>query len=570
MEVDPSKDQATSSRVTSAELEPLVFHEGKKLLPEVFSLAKTPINLDALSHELEGYDPEGATAIFNGFAYGFPLYYSGKREPTNAKNLKSAELHPDLVRQKIQMEVEAGRVAGPFANRPLPNLRISPLGLVPKKEPGQFRLIHHLSYPCGNSLNDFIDPDLCSVQYTSFDEAVHMIQDLGRGCLLGKSDIKSAFRLLPVSPMDFDQLGFIFDGIFYFDKSMPFGCSIAPKTWELFSTFLEFCVARRSSNTGGKVLHYLDDFLFGGKKETDQCACIMAVFAEKMTLLGVPIASDKTEGPTTKLCFLGLELDTIEMTVRIPMPKVEEIRQKIKDMLARKKCTLQQMQSLIGSLNFACRAIVPGRPFCRRLINATCGLTQPHHHLRITLDMKEDLKLWLQFFEEFNGISVFHERFWVSNEDLQLFTDSAGAANLGFGAYFAGKWAYASWPQAWVDQGITDDITVLEMFPLLVCLHIWGEDLRNKKIVFRCDNLASVHIVNSMTSKNERVMIILRALTLLCLKLNIAFKAQHVSGCVNLLADSLSRFNFQKFHDLAPAADLVPTPVPSHLWNIFD
>ena len=158
---------------------------------------------------------------------------------------------------------------------------------------------------------------------------------------------------------------------------MPFGCSIACQSWELYSTFLEFCVARQSSV--GKLLHCLDDFLFGGKKGTNHCACIMSVFQGKMTLLGVPIAYEKTEGPTTKICFWGLEIDSEEMVVRIPMPKIKEITQKIEDLLAHAKCTLKQMQSLTGSLNFVCRAITPGRPFCRRLINATCGLTKQHH-----------------------------------------------------------------------------------------------------------------------------------------------------------------------------------------------
>ena len=166
-------------------------------------------------------------------------------------------------------------------------------------------------------------------------------------------------------------------------------------------------------------------------------------------------------------------------------------------------------------------------------------------------------------------LNFFYDRYWVSNEDVQLFTDSAGGADLGFGAYFAGKWTCAHWPQWWIDQGITADITVLEMFPLLVCLHIWGQELKNKKIVFRSDNLSSVHIINSMTSKNDEVMIILRAITLLCLQLNIAFKALHVRGCFNRLADTLSRFQLQKFHELAPDADPEPSTVPNHLWNIF-
>jgi hypothetical protein len=47
--------------------------------------------------------------------------------------------------------------------------------------------------PTNNSVNDFIDPEFCHVQYTSFDEAIAIIQELGHGCMLSKSDIKAAF-----------------------------------------------------------------------------------------------------------------------------------------------------------------------------------------------------------------------------------------------------------------------------------------------------------------------------------------------------------------------------------------
>ena len=138
------------------------------------------------------YGPRKGSEILNGFINGFPLLYTGARMPRDAKNLKSARTRPEIVGQNIHAEIEAGRVAGPFDERPSLNLRVSPLGLVPKKEVGSFRLIHHLSYPSGDSVNDFIDPNFCSVEYTSFDAAVHMIQDLGQGCLLGKSDISNA------------------------------------------------------------------------------------------------------------------------------------------------------------------------------------------------------------------------------------------------------------------------------------------------------------------------------------------------------------------------------------------
>lgn len=73
------------------------------------------------------------------------------------------------MKEKIDEEISLGRIAGPFDVEPLFNLRFSPIGVVAKKD-GGWRFIHHLSYPADFSVNDFIDPEACSVHYTSFDE----------------------------------------------------------------------------------------------------------------------------------------------------------------------------------------------------------------------------------------------------------------------------------------------------------------------------------------------------------------------------------------------------------------
>ena len=162
--------------------------------------------------------------------------------------------------------------------------------------------------------------------------------------------------------------------------------------------------------------------------------------------------------------------------------------------------------------------------------------------------------MWKQFFIKFNGIAVFHDRFWVSNEDVQLFTDSAAGEGLGFGIYFAGAWACAKWPDDWHTSGYTADITVLELFPIMIALFIWGEQLRDKKICFRSDNEAVCHILSSMTSRSDRVMVLLRNITKRCMKLNIALRCQHISGIFNSICDALSRFDQEKFRSLAPEA----------------
>ena len=75
---------------------------------------------------------------------------------SNSKNLASALQHPVIVDNKLEKEISLNRIAGPFPSPPFSNLVISPLGVVPKKAEGEFRLIHHLSYPEGGSVNDCI------------------------------------------------------------------------------------------------------------------------------------------------------------------------------------------------------------------------------------------------------------------------------------------------------------------------------------------------------------------------------------------------------------------------------
>ena len=118
--------------------------------------------------------------------------------------LQSAAQCPQVVREKLVKEIGLGRIAGPFSARPLPQLQCSPIGLVPKQDPGTYHLIHHLSYLVGCSVNDFIERDKCVVHYASFDSAVDLVMKVGNGVWLAKSDIKSAFRLLPVHPADYE------------------------------------------------------------------------------------------------------------------------------------------------------------------------------------------------------------------------------------------------------------------------------------------------------------------------------------------------------------------------------
>ena len=216
----------------------------------------TPVNPHGLEPLLRGYDPALVTYLVNGFRFGFSIRYFGDKVTFRSKNFEN----PWEVTDKLNKEVLLGRIIGPLGVRPFDNLRISPLGLVPKKAPGEFRLIHHLPFPEGSSVNDGIPRELASVHYATMDDAIKKISSLGAGCFLAKTDIKSAFRIIPLHPRDFDLLGLECEGKFYFDRCLPMGCLSLCNIFDTFSTALEWIATTKLQASA--VIHILDDFLF--------------------------------------------------------------------------------------------------------------------------------------------------------------------------------------------------------------------------------------------------------------------------------------------------------------------
>ena len=96
----------------------------------------------------------------------------------------------------------------------------------------------------------------------------------------------------------------------------------------------------------------------------------------------------------------------------------------------------------------------------------------------------------------------------------------------------------------------------------------WGSNCSNKRILFFCDNKSVAETVNSKRSRIPRIMDLVRHLTLVTLNYNFYLKVHHIEGKRNQIADSLSRFQMEKFRILAPHADPAPSPKTQELWEI--
>ena len=168
--------------------------------------------------------------------------------------------------------------------------------------------------------------------------------------------------------------------------------------------------------------------------------------------LGVPLAKNKTVGPTNILPFLGYIIDTELMMVLIPFEKIKKLSRLLQLLLVRKKIKRSELESIVGLMSFCSSAIPSSRSFLRRLYGLVTTVKKPFHRIRLLSEVKSDIRPWLLFLEEFNGQCYFPDRLWISNETLQLFTDASGNPDLGCVAFHDGRWAQSFWPFSWREK----------------------------------------------------------------------------------------------------------------------
>ena len=413
----------------------------------------TPINIDVLERELDGHpDRNFINSLINSLRHGTHVGYTGPHKPRVSRNLISANQHPDVVKSNLCKEISLGRVAGPFSSSPLPNLQCHPVGVVPKKHSSEWRTISHL-FP----------KDPYALQYVKVDDAIRILKSLGPGSFMAKTDVKSAFRLIPVHPEDCHLLGIYWQQQYYVDLYLPFGLRSAPFLFNQLSDALEWVLKH---NYGLQhVLHILDDF-FTAEPSRLQCLSSFSKLLRFFMSVKAPVVASKTLGPSQVLEFMGIELDSTRMEAMLPEDKLQCARDLLNSFAKRRSVRLVELQSLIGILQFACKAVVPGRTFLERMINLTRGVPSRFPHIRLNKEFFRDLTMWKAFLAEWNDTTV------KPSPDLELYTVASGS--VGFGGYFRGQWFQGRWPshmQLHRERGMS--IEWQELFPIVVACAIW-------------------------------------------------------------------------------------------------
>ena len=198
-----------------------------------------------------------------------------------------------------------------------------------------------------------------------------------------------------------------------------------------------------------------------------------------------------------------------------------------------------------------------------------------HHHINLDSEFKEDCKTWKLFLEELPEVAI--SRPFVNWDDkftptrLRFFTDVSAKSTNGLGGLFQPAWSYYQWEAGFI-QKYEPSIEFLELYALCLGIFMWAERLCNKWIVIHCDNQAVIGMVNNTMSSCRFCMTLIRKLVLLCMRINLRIQVQYVRSKKNILSDSLSRMDFEKFNnrvkELGWKMEEHPTIAPPELWPL--
>ena len=119
----------------------------------------------------------------------------------------------------------------------------------------------------------------------------------------------------------------------------------------------------------------------------------------------------------------------------------------------------------------------------------------------------------------------------------------------------------------WPDEFCEYSIQWKELFPIYVACFIWGHKFHEKRLLFHCDNMAITNIWATGSSKCPKIMSLVRKMFFLAATNNFTINIKHIAGTDNSIADSLSRFQMSRFHQLAPMAAVQGTEIPPEVWK---
>jgi len=430
------------------------------------------------------------------------------------------------IEKQIQEELSNGRYV---ITKEKPHI-CSPLMAIEKPD-GSARIIHNASFPKGLSLNDYARLDY-KAHYESVRDALQHVR-LNSFC--SKIDLKSAYRSVGIHPTQFPLCGLSwkFEGdaevSYLVDRRLMMGARKAPSIFHRLSQAVKRIMCRE----GYTVVVYLDDFLVI-ENSYDKCREGQLRLIRLLRDLGFSIAWPKVTGPSNVVTFLGVEINTAEMSVALPEDKVHDLIELLHSFNNMSRASCKQLQRLAGKLNWASSVIPGGRSYLRRILDVLAPLRLNDHKARLSDDFKADLAWWLAALS--GGVK---KSILVNPPVHMVYSD---ACDSGGGFCHQGDWAYVNWAVDFPEVP-KRHINYYETIVAVLAARRWAHLWCNSRVIFFTDNVTARANLAKGTCKDSTLMPWLRELAYYACLYNFEIGSEWIPGQENIVADAISRLD---------------------------
>ena len=396
---------------------------------------------------------------------------------------------------------------------------ISPIFTVPKKD-GSLRMILNLK-----KFNIHVE-----YQHFKMDSLQSAVQLMRSECYMASVDLKHAYYSVAMHKEDQKYLQFQYRGKLFQFSCLPMGFASSPRV------FTKLCkpVYATLRRKGHIIVGYIDDSYLQSTT-FEECEENVQDTVNLFTKLGFVVNFEKSMLiPCQKVEFLGFELDSVQMTVKVTAKK----RQKIIDLCTKIRgknfARIREIASLIGKFVSASNGVEYGPLFFKEIeIEKNIALKQQAGNFDGVMKVTDGIKICLTWW--IDNLHTQVKKIEHREPDIVMFTD---ASNIGWGASTGKKCTNGQWN----DWERELHINALELYAVLYGLKSLCDDLTNVHVKVRVDNMTALHYITKMGGvKSSRCNKVAKKIWLWCMHKNIWLSVAFIKGKENVEADQLSR-----------------------------
>jgi hypothetical protein len=526
--------------------------------PELFKIV-TPINVDKFKAYLVHHPNQAyVDSVCRGLREGFWPWATHDnpnlwRTCDNSYRPINQAKRMNFVREQRDEEIKLGRWSPWFGSKLLPGMYSSPIGVVPKPHSDKFRLVNdHSQEPY--SPNSMITSNNPSFPLDTIDDLVGVllttrrVHGKNRQLVLWKSDVRSAYRLMPMHPLWQIRQIVTIDGKHSVDRCNTFGSRAGGWVWASFIS-LVLWIAIKVKNIDDILGYVDDDFSWDFAENTryypryrKHLPDKQARFLELWDELGIPHDEAKQEFGSP-LTIIGFDVDPNRVSVRLPASRRSELFAAIDDFAKEgQKRTLLQFQQLAGLIEWALIAKPFGRPGLSGVHREMSGRQSSKELIPVSARVCRELR-WLKrhILTNDGGKTLKLPEAWGKHGDLINYVDACPSGlglwipslRQGFQATIGGR-------------GILD----LEAFAIVAALEYAARRFRPTNLVIFSDSLTSVQMFDSLSTQDEYRNGLITAFVNIVEQHGIWCRVFHIPREENKNADALSRFNNHEFQRL--------------------